>query len=66
MQPLILLAVWMLVAAELNSAGAFHCNGVPEDAQTSKSVNSNFHLRIGGNSNKYSYVPGGVYTGMKH
>jgi hypothetical protein len=64
MRPLIFLIVWALVSAELNSAGAFQCNGDPEDVQTPKSVNTNFHLRIGGNSHKY--VPGGVYTGKKH
>jgi hypothetical protein len=57
------LIVWVLVAAELNSAGAFHCNRDPEGVLSPKSVNTNFYLRITGNPNKY--VPGGVYTGIK-
>jgi hypothetical protein len=64
MRPVIFLIVCALVSVELNSAGAFLCNGDPEDVQTPKSVNTHFHLRIGGNSDKY--VPGRVYTGKKH
>jgi hypothetical protein len=64
MWPLIILIVWLLVSAELNSTGAFHCNGDPEGVHFPKSVNTNFHLRIVEGSNKY--VPGGVYTGIKY
>jgi hypothetical protein len=63
MRPPVHLIVWVLVAAELNSSGAFHCNRDPEDVQSPKSVNTHFHLRIAGNPKKY--VPGGVYTGIK-
>lgn len=60
MRPPVHLIIWVLVAAELNSTGALHCNRDPEDVHSPKSVNTHFHLRIAGNPNKY--VPGGVYT----
>jgi hypothetical protein len=63
MQPPVHLIIWVLFAAELNSAEAFHCNRDPEDVHSPKSANTHFHLRIVGNPNKY--VPGGVYTGIK-